>query len=93
MTKQEKEQALQSYKQHFDVLCQQRNFATDMVEHYSFQVSNFGNLERPNFWSLGYAKQLCDLCRQYVKFYDLYERAAQDVATISDEISVIKDLK
>lgn len=93
MTKTDKEQILQSYKQQFDALCQQRNFATDMVEHYAFQVSNFGNLETPNFWSLGYAKQLCNLCRQYVKFHDLYERAAQDVATISEEISAIKDMK
>lgn len=93
MTKTDKEQILQSYKQQFDALCQQRNFATDMVEHYAFQVSNFGNLETPDFSSSVYAKQLCNLCRQYVKFHDLYERASQDVATISDEISAIKEMK
>lgn len=93
MTKQDKEQILQSYKQQFDALCQQRNFATDMTEHYAFQVSNFSNLETPNFWSLGYAKQLANLCRQYVKFYDLYKRVAQDVGSISDEIKAIKEMK
>lgn len=93
MTETDKKQILESYKQQFDALCKQRGFSEDMLEHYAREIVNFGVVDIPNFYSLGHRDDLAVLCRQFLKFNDMYERVCKDVSSCSSEISIIKDLK
>lgn len=82
---------LQSYKQQFSALCEQRNFATEMCEQYANNLSG-KQIDTPNFFSLDICKDFAMYCRQYLKFFELRERCINDIETITHEMDVIKDL-
>ena len=89
----DKQQVLASYRQQYDALFKQVEFATSLCEHYANLLARFQfPCDLENFFSLGYCDQVADLCRAYLKFFDLRKHANSDLTACVNEMDVIKEL-
>ena len=86
MTSTEKKQILETYKQQLSAIKSQVNFATQMVEHYSSVLSRFA-------YDSYVDSELANVCRSYLKFFELRDRLSSQLTEISSELDVISCLK
>ena len=90
MTETDKTQVLESYEQQLAALCKQRDFSDYLIVHYARQICNYSMSDD---FLLGERERLADLCRQFLKFCEMYDQVCKQVSACSSEISVIKDMK